>query len=93
MSAWVSAVVSSVRLPLIELCDGAPVPDAAPVLTPMSSMLVTLPVSPPTVASICSRMFESSCWRSGSPNSVPCVGSLLDGACASWVWIVVIAEL
>ena len=68
-------------------------PDAAPVLTPMSSMLVMLPVSPPTVASICSRMVDSSCWRSESPNSVPCVGSLLEGACASWVWICVTAEL
>ena len=93
VSAWVRAVASSVSWPLIELCDGAPVPDAAPVLTPMSSMLVMLPVRPPRVASICSRMVESSCWRSESPNSVPCVGSLLEGAWVSWVWIRVIAEL
>ena len=30
---------------------------------------------------------------SESPNRVPWVGSVLDGACASWVWIVEIAEL
>ena len=62
-------------------------------LTPTLSMLAMLPVSPPTVASICSRMVESSCWRSESPNSVPCVGSLLEGAWVSWVWIMLIAEL
>src|ERR1700759_5464521 len=79
VSMFVSVVALSVRLPASADCDSAPPPVVAPVLKPMSS-IVSAPLGRPEPAVyIIERIWVSRSWSSGSPYSVPWVGSELDG--------------
>ncbi len=82
---FVKAVAFSVRLPESADCDSAPLPVVAPVLTPMSSIVAAPVGRPEPGVYMIERIWLSRSWSSGSPYSVPCVGSVLDGCCWSWV--------
>src|ERR1700744_5298362 len=87
VSACVSVSASSDRSPLIAFWEGSAEPLAAPVLTPMFSMLDIACGRPDPELYIAWRMLLSRSRRSGSPISVPTVGSVFEGCVESWVWI------
>ena len=91
-SALVSVLVLSVRSPASADADGVPLPVVAPVLTPRSSM-IDMPGPARRRLSTWRAHRAEQVRQLGVPNGVPWVGSVLDGGCASWVWIVAIAEL